>query len=84
MAGVTAVVALAVALRGRRVAVAALAVPLVVVGRGAGAALRPTRVARAALCRRLHGRLARSGRRRSVQIIIDLVFACCSKVFKLY
>lgn len=84
MPGVAAMVALAVALRGRRVAVAPLAVPLVVVGRGAGAALGAAGVARAALRRRLHGGLARPGRRSSVQMIIDVVFACCIYVIFLY
>lgn len=73
MPGVAAVVALAIALCGWRVAVAPLAVPLVVVGRGAGTALRAAGVTRTALRRRLYRRLARSGRRGSVQMIIDVI-----------
>lgn len=59
MPGVAAMVSLALALGGRRVALASLAVALVVVGRGGRAALGARRVARAALRRRLHRRLAR-------------------------
>lgn len=48
----------ALALGRRRLALAALAVALVVVGRGGRAGLGARRVARAALRRRLYGRLA--------------------------
>lgn len=59
---VAAVVAVAVAVGGRRVAVSPLAVPLVVVGRGGRAALGRG-VAAAGLGRGLYGRLARPGGR---------------------